>query len=287
MAWGAIAGGLLGLAGAKMGADATGKAASQAAEAQLEAARIADERIREFQAQADARLNPYNQAGLGALGVPTNALAQAAGGATMTGSASAAPAMMDPRETMPKMAAIDPGNKPKRVGGHRRGRGNWQQKKKQAAATKAWQAKKDAYDEAVAWNKKRDAAIKKYDRWAKKQKESAPPASGTNMVAGQPTTKTQAPAVQQATQAEMAARAPAGTYTPTQEFVNATPAERQMLMDGGLIGTYAAPNPVPQFDFNPTAGQQTNLMALAPQQQVGGGLMGQLPQWNMPQGVRV
>lgn len=288
---GKIVGGVLGTFGAAKGAKAQERAARAAAEAQAEANKMAiEEQRRQFDLSRET-LNPFVQAGLGGLGVPTNAMASAAGGATMTGGSGGGGMadLRDPRDYMPKMPLIDPGTKPK----YRRnpkGRGNWQKKQKIKAQQAEWQSKKDAYDDAVAWNKKRDAEIKKYDRLIKERKSS--PATGLTMATDKsdPATgggrkRTPSKQVAQApaalTQAAPNPQIEQNTVVPTEQYATATSQEQQMLQDGGLLGTYAAPNPVsyaPQGGLAQTAyrlGEGQNLMGLAgaPTQ------FGMVPQW--------
>jgi len=115
MAIGSIVGGVLGAFGAAKGAKAQERAARAAADAQAEANKMAiEEQRRQFDLSRET-LNPFVQAGLGGLGVPTNAMDSAAGGATMTGgSAPAQPMMMDPRDSWPDVFVPKKPKKPRK-----------------------------------------------------------------------------------------------------------------------------------------------------------------------------
>ena len=285
---GKIVGGTLGFLGGAKAADAQSDAAKAAAKAQAEANKMAiEESRRQFDLSRET-LNPFVQAGLGGLGVPTNAMASAAGGATMTGgSAPAQPMMMDPRDTWPDVFVPKKPKKPRK--GHRTKRYQYQNRLNKPGG---YNEQKAAYDFAVEQKKKRDAAIKKYDRWFEKQKEQAAPATGLTMATDKsdPATgggrkRTPSKQVAQApaalTQAAPNPQIEQNTVVPTEQYATATPQEQQMLQDGGLLGTYAAPNPVsyaPQGGLAQTAyqlGEGQNLMGLAgaPTQ------FGMVPQW--------
>lgn len=297
---GSIVGGVLGLGGAAMGARSQSRAAEAAAKAQAEANKMAiEEQRRQFDLSRET-LNPFVQAGLGGLGVPTNAADSAASGTNMAVASSTAPAvqtMQDPRDIWPEVFVPREPRKPKK------------QRFMNAAGYKnllirsGYSEKKREYDFAIEQKKKRDAQIAKYDRWVKKQSEqpkqetvvSAKPPEVQSLQSAMigagkrrrvpPNKQTVKPMQATPVQAQAPAQAPIPqtVVTPTEEFVSMTPQQQEMQMDGGLIGTYQSPNPV---SFMPQGGLAQTAYTGGTDLSHLGGLGGAIPmvqQWQQPQ----
>lgn len=259
---GALITGGLSFASGIFGGESKSRAADRAAQAQERANMAAiEEQRRQFDISKEI-LDPYVQAGTGALGTPTGNMP------------SAGSAMRDPREYMPKMPTVPftMNEPPRQRGGRVRHLMKTKIKRQWAQYNEAKKANEEANKEAKAWNKKREAEIKKYDRWKKKQAKAAP---------------TPAPQRKRTVKARMSESQPLpsdapNVVTPTAEYAAMTPEQRAIQRDGGLIGTYQAPQ-----SYLPTGGLQQTAYNLGEEQdltrQIGGGLIGNIPQWGAPQ----